>query len=80
MVGRTRRIRFVGGVWNGQVREVRNPPYPTLVVPVPIRSFAMGGAEIPDTMLSPTDTYHLERVMDRTRIPELVYRLRGMTR
>jgi hypothetical protein len=76
----TRRIRFVGGVWDG-IREVEKPLPPEIVVAVATyKQMRMAADKIPLNVLHPTDTYRLETYMDHTGIPEKRYRLRAMTR
>lgn len=78
-------MRFVGGVWDGQVREVSTDhdgslPHRLVVAVESWQNMRRAAEEIPTNVLHPTDEYQLEKHTDHTRIPERVYRLRSMTR
>lgn len=76
---RKRRVRFVGGAWDGS-REVAIPLPPEIRVAVATPAMMRASEEIPDNVLFPIDTYRLETFTDHTGIPEKRYRLREMTR
>lgn len=75
------RVLFVGGSRDGQVHEVTIPlPRDLRVAVEQFQNMTETTSEIPTHSYLPQDDYRLEPMMDRTGIPQLVYRLRAMVR
>lgn len=84
---RKRRVRFFGGILDGETRDMGLDSSGQLpmevsvpVVTLPATALTSESNEVSSYVHNRTDTYRLEIWTDGTLIPEKVYRLRAMKR